>query len=242
MTIVANSGAGQAAKVFNVYCDESCHLEFDHQPCMVLGAVWCRENRVRAVADELRAIKARHGLSRSYELKWTKVSAGKEAYYREVVDYFVESPDLRFRCLVAVQKERLNHESWSRGHDDWYYVMYYDMLKVLGGRDRELRVYLDIKDTLGHQKVVGLGRYLAHVVEPIGGSIGRIQTIRSHESELLQVADLLIGAVSYANRGLAGMAAKSGIVARLEDAFGRRLTTATPLSWTKFNIFIWTPQ
>jgi hypothetical protein len=26
---------------FNVYCDESCHLEHDRQQAMVLGAVWC---------------------------------------------------------------------------------------------------------------------------------------------------------------------------------------------------------
>ncbi len=26
---------------FNVYCDESCHLENDHQKAMVLGVVWC---------------------------------------------------------------------------------------------------------------------------------------------------------------------------------------------------------
>jgi len=29
------------SQVFNVYCDESCHLENDHQTAMVLGAVWC---------------------------------------------------------------------------------------------------------------------------------------------------------------------------------------------------------
>ncbi len=28
-------------QTYNVYCDESCHLEGDHQPAMVLGAVWC---------------------------------------------------------------------------------------------------------------------------------------------------------------------------------------------------------
>ena len=26
---------------YNVYCDESCHLENDHQKVMTLGAVWC---------------------------------------------------------------------------------------------------------------------------------------------------------------------------------------------------------
>jgi len=25
--------------IFNVYCDESCHLEHDRQPVMVLGAI-----------------------------------------------------------------------------------------------------------------------------------------------------------------------------------------------------------
>ena len=29
------------AEVFNVYCDESCHLEHDNIPTMVIGAVWC---------------------------------------------------------------------------------------------------------------------------------------------------------------------------------------------------------
>jgi len=28
------------SQVFNVYCDESCHLENDKQKVMVLGAVW----------------------------------------------------------------------------------------------------------------------------------------------------------------------------------------------------------
>ena len=27
--------------IFHVYCDESCHLENDHQNAMVVGAVWC---------------------------------------------------------------------------------------------------------------------------------------------------------------------------------------------------------
>jgi hypothetical protein len=27
--------------IFTVSCDESCHLENDHQKVMVLGEVWC---------------------------------------------------------------------------------------------------------------------------------------------------------------------------------------------------------
>lgn len=35
---------------FNVYCDESCHLENDHQKAMVLGAVWCPLEKSREIA------------------------------------------------------------------------------------------------------------------------------------------------------------------------------------------------
>lgn len=227
---------------YNVYCDESCHLEFDHQPCMVLGAVWCRADRARSVADDLRAIKARHGMSRQFETKWTKVSGAKLVFYQDVIAYFIANPALHFRGFVATHKERLNQVAWSRDHDDWYYVMYYEMLKILGAQNRELRVYMDIKDTRGQEKVVGLGRFLSTAVEPIGGTVGRIQTIRSHESEILQVADLLIGALSYANRGLNGLPAKVALIAQLEMAFGRPLTQATPRSRTKFNVFLWTPR
>ncbi len=34
-------------QIFNVYCDESCHLENDHQSAMVLGAVWCPLEKTR---------------------------------------------------------------------------------------------------------------------------------------------------------------------------------------------------
>lgn len=34
--------------VYNLYCDESCHLENDGQKAMVLGAVWCPDDKLAA--------------------------------------------------------------------------------------------------------------------------------------------------------------------------------------------------
>ena len=39
--------------VFNVYCDESCHLENDHQTAMVLGAVWCPLEKTRDISKNI---------------------------------------------------------------------------------------------------------------------------------------------------------------------------------------------
>ena len=59
---------------FHVYCDESCHIQHDHQRILALGAVWCPAARSYEIARCIRDIKVRHGLPASFEIKWTKVS------------------------------------------------------------------------------------------------------------------------------------------------------------------------
>ena len=58
------------SQVFNVYCDESCHVENDHQSSMVPGGVWCPLEKTREIAIRLREIKARHALPPGFEVKW----------------------------------------------------------------------------------------------------------------------------------------------------------------------------
>jgi hypothetical protein len=36
-------------QVFNVYCDESGHLEHDPLGVMVLGAIWCPQEKTRGL-------------------------------------------------------------------------------------------------------------------------------------------------------------------------------------------------
>ncbi len=64
--------AKDMATLYNVYCDESCHLENDGQPIMVLGAAWCPQEDTRHLGVELREIKTRH--KARGELKWSKTS------------------------------------------------------------------------------------------------------------------------------------------------------------------------
>ncbi|MBM3212816.1 DUF3800 domain-containing protein [Candidatus Poribacteria bacterium] len=44
---------------YNIYCDESCHLENDKQKAMVLGCVVLPYDMVKTVSDEIKAIKRR---------------------------------------------------------------------------------------------------------------------------------------------------------------------------------------
>lgn len=148
---------------FNVYCDESCHLEKDHQKAMVLGAVWCAFDKTREIAVRLREIKQKHGLSSRFEVKWTKVSPAKTALYLDLIDYFFDDDDLHFRALIVPDKSKLRHDAIpGQDHDAWYYKMYFDMLKVILSPDARYRVYLDIKDTRGAEKICKLHQVLCN--------------------------------------------------------------------------------
>jgi hypothetical protein len=67
-----------------------------------------------------------------------------------------------------------------------------------------------------------------------------VQQVRSHESELLQITDLLIGVLTYANRGLATSPAKTAILSRLRASLGQQaLSRTSTFAAVKFNILVW---
>jgi len=226
---------------YNIYCDESCHLENDSQRVMLLGAVWCQKSYVKKVSDEIREIKSSHNARG--ELKWVKVSRAKQPFYEELIDYFFKIPQLHFRCLVVDDKSKLNHDYFNLGsHDTFYYKMYYSMLKTILSPENKYHIYVDIKDTRSQNKVDKLREVLCNnVYDFTKQMIVNIQQIRSHESELLQLADLLIGAVSYKNRNLKENEAKVFIVKAIENRAGQSLCLSSSLFKDKFNLFVFTP-
>lgn len=120
---------------YNIYCDESCHLEHDRQPIMVVGGIWCPKDATRQISAEIRGIKDRH--KARGELKWTRVSHSREDYFLELVDYFFRTPALHFRCLLVDDKSKLNHDYFNMGsHDSFYYKMYLYMLRNILKREQ----------------------------------------------------------------------------------------------------------
>lgn len=227
-------------QIFNVYCDESCHLEHDNQAAMTMGAIWCPKYRVHDVFKEIRDIKERNGLKRNFEIKWTKVSPAKANFYLELVDYFFENKDLYFRCLVVPDKSKIDHAKYSQDHDTWYYKIYFDLLKVIFRPNCQYRIYIDIKDTNGGEKKDKLHEVLCKSIYDFDRKIiERLQIVKSDEIELVQLADLLIGAMSYVSRGINTSATKSALIQKIKEKSGYGLTKSTLIQEEKFNILIW---
>ena len=138
------------SQIYNIYCDESGHMENDPEKVMVLGAVWCPLDKAKEISVRIREIKALHKLSSDFEIKWIKVSPAKERFYLDLMDYFFDDDDLHFRALIVPDKSMLRHNDFGQSHDDWYYKMYFDMLKVILSPSANYRIYLDIKGAEGH--------------------------------------------------------------------------------------------
>lgn len=227
----------------NIYCDESCHLPNDGQAAMVLGALWCFRAKVSAHHQAIAELKAKHKLSPFFEVKWTKVSPAKLDFYKELIEYFFSSPTMGFRCWVIPDKSVLSHDQHNQTHDDWYYKMYFYLLRNLITKGKKFHIYLDIKDTRSRMKLQKLREVLSNANYDFSREIiDRIQHVHSHDIGLMQLADVLIGAISYQARGLTESPAKNEIVQLIKDRSGLSLDNNTLPTEKKFNLCIWRPN
>lgn len=238
----------------NIYCDESCHLQNDNETVMAIGAVYCPASKKKEIFERLFEIKQKHDLipkhkksekdNRTYyELKWNKVSKAKLEYYKEVINYFFDDDDLHFRSLIVANKSKIDYKKFNHTHDTFYYKMYFGMLKAILNPELAHFIYIDIKDTRSKEKVHKLEQVLRNDKYDYAKEIiKQIQQVRSHEVELIQLADLLIGAMAYINRGKSESKPKNDLIELIKHRSKYSLTKSTLLRESKFNIFIWEPQ
>lgn len=230
--------------IFNVYCDESCHLEHDGINVMVLGAVWCPQSKLQEINQRIRDIKAKNTVSANAEMKWTKISPSKLGLYKDLVDYFFDDDDLHFRAVVIPDKSKLDHNRFHQDHDTWYYKMYFDMLKVILSPTDKYEIYIDIKDTHSYSRAQKLKDVCSNSMYDFSGRIiRRLQPIRSEEVQIMQLVDVLIGAMGYKNRvfpeGFVKSPAKQEIVELIMKRSGYSLSKTTLLREEKCNLLIW---
>jgi hypothetical protein len=241
-------------EIVNIYCDESCHLQNDKEGAMAIGAVYCPASKKKEIFERLYEIKQKHDLipkykknekdNRAYyELKWNKVSKSKLDYYKDVINYFFDDDDLHFRTLIVANKANIDYEKFKHTHDTFYYKLYFGMLKAILNPELAHYIYIDIKDTRSKEKVHKLEQVLRNDKYDYAKEIiKQVQQVRSHEVELIQLADLLIGALAYINRGKNESKPKNELIELIKHRSKYSLTKSTLLRESKFNIFIWEPQ
>jgi len=151
-------------------------------------------------------------------------------FYLELIEYFFAT-DLTFRSVI-VDKSQINEEKPHFTYNDFYFQMYHELICHKLNPGYTYNIYLDIKDTRSQSKLRTLDESLN-----INKNIRTIQFIKSYESYLMQIADLIMGAINYHLRGLDKVIAKNKIVEKILFHSKIDLTLSTPKSADKFNLF-----
>ena len=197
---------------YNIYCDESCHLKSNNSKYMLIGAIYCPKIKVKEINNYIKKLKENYNLSNNIELKWNKIDKKTENLYLDIIDYFFNNNDLKFRVMV-IDKERLNHKKYNQTENDFYHKAYYEMLKYIINRNNSYNIYPDIKDTNSYYYHQVMLNYLKiKILDTNNEIIKKVQPIKSYEAPILQINDILIGALSYSYRKLSDNDAKLNII------------------------------
>ncbi len=230
--------------MYNLYIDESCHLEHDGMPVMCIGYTKINAKDYFEIKEKIKLLKLQH--KSPTELKWSKVSNSRLPLYKALVDYFFKS-DIDFRCILIKYKEKLDHNQFNQGdHNNFYYKLIYFLLKSdTNSQDNDYKVYLDIKDTRGKERLTKIEEILQNSHN--GSSpFKAFQHLHSSENLLIQLTDIFIGAVTYKARGLDKVSysnkAKIELLNYIEMKSGYSLDEGTEPWEKKFNIFDHQPK
>jgi len=221
------------SKTFNIYCDESTHLEHDGEPYMIYGYVSIAYNQMKLAKEQIKQIKQKYDYKS--ELKWTNISEKTFPVYKEIVDYFFMT-DMNFRAVV-VDKLQIDNSRLEYTFNDFYFRMYFQLLHHKIDMENTYNIYFDIKDTCSQSKLHKLKDILKW-----NASIRNFQFIKSHESSFLQIADILMGAINYNLRIECGKLdgrniAKRKLVCVIKDHTNLTLSRTTQKHVQKFNLF-----
>lgn len=226
---------------YNIYIDESCHLENDNASVMCLGYTKILKDNYLQIKEQFKELKLKH--KSPTEIKWSKLSHSRLQLYIDLIDLFYTS-NIEFRAVLIKNKSHLNHETFNRGgHNEFYYKVVYLLLNNawVNHNNNKYRVYLDIKDTRGKSRLLALDNYFQQKYMGAASPFVYFQHIHSHENELLQLSDFFIGAISYKARGehLKPNASKvkTEVIRYLEQKSGYSLNEGTEPWEKKFNIF-----
>jgi hypothetical protein len=193
---------------YYVYCDES-RQTIDRY--MVLGGLIIQSNEIKRFNDTMEKFRSEQKMFA--ELKWSKVSEQKISEYKRFVEYFfaLNNTDiLHFHCMI-IDNHSINHKKFSQGNKEiGFYKLYYQLLlhcfgnKYCSNRTlQRLIVILDHRESkykLSDLKFIlnnGINKRYGINYEPYVN----VESRDSKKSNLIQINDIILGAVGFQKNG-----------------------------------------
>lgn len=231
-------------EICNFYCDESCHTQSDGNDFVVLVSTYCRKSNLKQIRKDIIAIKKEFRLSFDSEIKWGKVSANNIELYKKIIEYVSKNSKIRIRCIIGRGKTRLDLEKYDILYNEWYQSLYFNMFKKVVMDEvrnfRQFNFFIDKQDTNSFENYNNIAKYLDFKFRKMYKFTA--QPIDSKEHQLVQISDVIAGAISYTLRNLNPNLIKLQLISYIKKSFNTKLVETSSYSDKKFNVFVWDPR
>lgn len=218
--------------MYNVYCDES---RVDSPGSyMLIGGVMCPMRNKKEIVTEIRRLRSKYSVYG--EFGWKTVCPSKLGFFLDLIDYFFDENTLCFRCVI-LEKETTVFPS----ADDRFQKTYYQVFNNWLDRREFYRIFIDHRVD-DKTRVATLRRCLINT-RIFGESVKFVEEVESSDNDLIQLADLLIGAVGYQWNELDTVDNASKAKISVCNLIAKHISTdtlakfSTGLGEDKFNIF-----
>lgn len=225
------------AAEFNIYCDESRHTSDPSDRFAVIGALCCPRDKKRELVHEIHRLRALHNTQG--EMGWSRLSPNRLDFYLAVQRLFLDRPEFCFRCIL-IDRTTLDHDKFNNGDAEiGFYKLYYQLLMRWLDPGDSYRIFLDWQQNSDRGRFITLRDILMRKLSGVA-KIECLEPVESHTQPLVQLTDLLIGAVGYQWNGRQGSEAKLKFCESLAHGLGKKsLNFATGPTEAKFNVFQW---
>lgn len=194
--------------IYHIYCDESRQSK---DRFMVIGGTIIPSDNVEQFNKTMQ--KYRNEQKMFSELKWSKVTNQKLTEYKRFVEYFFalnNTDNLHFHCII-IDNHQVDHKKYNKGDKELgFYKFYYQLLLHCFGKEyyREdendrFIVHLDYRTThysLNTLKTV-LNRGIKKKYSIDTSPFVSIEPRESKKSELIQINDIILGAIGFQKNG-----------------------------------------
>lgn len=221
---------------FEVYCDESGVEALSDKQAhkfMAIGGVWMPSEYRTTFKEQLNAIKDKHSIRG--EFKWQKLSPAYLAFYEDLIAFFFNAPEVRFRAIV-VEASKIDHVKFNNADAELgFYKFYYQLLHHWIFDFNKYDIFIDLKVNRDSKRLTKLREVLSNA--NLTSSVRQVQGLPSEQSLGIQLADVLTGLVSSKLNGGATGEAKNRLIKIVEKDYIDKPISPTPKWEEKFNVF-----
>jgi len=222
---------------FEIYCDESgleALSDRNAHNFTAIGGIWMTSSYRNVFKSKIKEIKEKHKVYG--ELKWNKISPKFKELYREVIDYFFQTPQLRFRTIIIDTSKVDNYHFSNNDVELGFYKFYYQLLHHWIFDFNDYSIFLDHKVNRDKNRLKDLKRVLD--LSNLTSGIPIVQALPSEESAAIQLADILTGLTNAKFNNKTTSQTKLELIQYIEETYLGNRIGHTPKHEEKYNVFL----